>query len=247
LGAKTVGIQGNAEKIFDLSLILGPLSIWSVFLAKKIVLVSLQWIFFLTLILDCQNLDNHEWVILKIHHITFIIHHYLSMTNQGFLSYIRELISKGDLRTALTQLRLLLRNSPNLDDALLQSARFNDLLTSIKLGTIGNDEATVTKTRIIKGILDMLRDIEEREKQPDIHAEIEKALRFTEELSEYNRIKEKIQANRGADTSELLKDKTSNDLDEKTVSRLFQNERALIALTEGGLTADDSIQKWPYL
>ena len=164
------------------------------------------------------------------------------MTNQGFLFYIRELISNGDLRTALTQLRLLLRNSPNLDNV-LQSARFNDLLTSIKLGTIGNEEASVTKVQISKGILEMLRNIEVREKQPDIHADIEKALRFTEELSEYNCIKEKIHTNRGAGTSELLKDKTSNDLDEKTVNRLFQNERALIALTEGGLTPETSIQK----
>ena len=72
---------------------------------------------------------------------------------------------------------------------------------------------------------------------------MENALRFTEELTEYNQIKEKIQLNRGADTSELLKDKTPNDLDEKTSNRLFQNERTLMALTEGDLTLESPIQK----
>ena len=58
------------------------------------------------------------------------------MTTQTFLYNIRELIAKGNLKLALNQLRQLLKNSPKLDDALLQSARFSDLLNGIKLGVL---------------------------------------------------------------------------------------------------------------
>ena len=160
------------------------------------------------------------------------------MTTQSFLFNIRELIGKGNLKSALNQVRQLLKNSPKLDDALLQSARFNNLLNDIKLGVLDYEKANTTKTQINKGLLDILREIEEQEAQPAIHAEIENAIRISEEMSEYGRIKEKIYLNRGAGTSELLKDKRSTDLEEKTLNRLFRTERVVRIFDEQNLIVD---------
>jgi hypothetical protein len=154
------------------------------------------------------------------------------MTTHIFLNHIRELISEGNLKPALVQLRLLLKNSPQLDDALLQSARFNGLVNDIKIGVVSYDTANITKTQISKSVLDLLREIETKETQPAIHAELKQALRFAEFTDEYRLIQEKIRLNRGIGTSELLKDKNTDDIDEIELSRLFQTERVVRAFDE---------------
>ena len=82
------------------------------------------------------------------------------MNNQTFLSSIRDLIARNELAAALTQLRSLLENSPKLDEALLQSARFQDIRKQIRLGMVSHAEANLTQNQIRAGLLDLLQEIE---------------------------------------------------------------------------------------
>lgn len=82
------------------------------------------------------------------------------MNTQSFLANIRDLIARDDLSAALSQLRSLLENSPKLDEALLQSARFQDIQKQIRLGTVSHAEANLTQNQIRDGLLDLLREFE---------------------------------------------------------------------------------------
>ncbi len=105
------------------------------------------------------------------------------MTTTQFLQQIRDLIARNDLADALQQLRLLLDSSPKLDEAILQSARFQDIRKQIRLGTVSNAESNLTQNQIRAGLLDLLRDIEDntaetsaRPDAPALRAEMEHAI-----------------------------------------------------------------------
>ncbi len=107
------------------------------------------------------------------------------MDTKTFLSNIRDLIARDELAAALSQLRSLLDNSPKLDEALVQSARFQDIRKQIRLGTVSHAEANLTQNQIRGGLLDLLREIEdggiqlsESSKLSEnlLHEEIERAI-----------------------------------------------------------------------
>ncbi len=101
----------------------------------------------------------------------------LIMKTPQFIQHIRDLISKGDLPTALLQVRELLENSPKLDEAILQSARLQTIREQIRLGTVNFEEANVTRNQITVGLLDLLREIETVQKTiPYIREEVTKAV-----------------------------------------------------------------------
>ncbi|MEO1627669.1 MAG: hypothetical protein AAFV25_21135 [Bacteroidota bacterium] len=50
-----------------------------------------------------------------------------AMTTKEHCNHIRHLIGRGDLATAIEQLQRLLEGSPQLDEAVLQSARYRDI------------------------------------------------------------------------------------------------------------------------
>ncbi|MCY7328848.1 MAG: hypothetical protein LH618_09885 [Saprospiraceae bacterium] len=83
------------------------------------------------------------------------------MTTEAYLKNIRNLIAQNELDEAIKQLRLLLENSPKLDEIILQSARFHDIRRQIRLGVVSHAEATLTQNQIRAGLLDLLRDIED--------------------------------------------------------------------------------------
>ena len=167
------------------------------------------------------------------------------MTNiQSFLNHIRQLIGDSDLKIALSQLRQFLKDSPKLDDALMQSARFEDVMRHIHAGTIDFEKATTTKNQINKSLLELLREIEEQAQTATMQAEIKKAALMAEESYEYQTIKEKIYLNRGAGTSEFLKDKQADDLEGKELKRLFSKERVVQSFNEESINLEDiSIHK----
>jgi len=105
------------------------------------------------------------------------------MTTKAYIKNIRNLIAKNELDEAIKQLRLLLENSPKLDEAILQSARFHDIRRQISLGLVNHAEATLTQNQIRAGLLDLLRDIEDstaetstRPDAPALRAEMEHAI-----------------------------------------------------------------------
>lgn len=83
------------------------------------------------------------------------------MNAENFLRQIRDLIAADELEAALLQLRGLLEHSPKLDEAILQSGRFQDIRKQIRKGTVSYAEASLTKNQIRAGLLDLLREIKQ--------------------------------------------------------------------------------------
>ena len=93
---------------------------------------------------------------------------------QNFITHIRNLIAKDDFPRAIQELSALLKDSPHLDEAIQQSARYNDIMRQIRLGIVDFQTATITKNQIRMGLLALLSEIEERENEPNIKAEVER-------------------------------------------------------------------------
>ena len=62
---------------------------------------------------------------------------------QRFTGRIRALVAKHDLKEALRQLRLLLENSPALEEGLMQEERFRDIRRQIRLGLVDEEQANL--------------------------------------------------------------------------------------------------------
>ena len=95
-------------------------------------------------------------------------------STQNFIDNIRTLIAKDDFKTAIQQLSDLLKDSPLLDQAVQQSARYNNVMRQIRLGVVDFQSANIAQNQIRLGVLALLREIEEQEQVPDIKAEVEK-------------------------------------------------------------------------
>ena len=94
---------------------------------------------------------------------------------QTFIAHIRDLLAKDDVQTAIQQVSALLKDSPLLDEAVQQSARYNNVMQQIRLGLVDFSSANIAQNQIRHGILELLREIEEQEvKTPDIKAEVER-------------------------------------------------------------------------
>lgn len=98
------------------------------------------------------------------------------MTTTQFIETIREHIGRDELETALGQLQALLKNSPRLDEVILQSARFQDIRKQIRSGTTSNSEANLTQNQIRAGLLDLLREIETQGSIPTLQEELERTI-----------------------------------------------------------------------
>jgi len=98
------------------------------------------------------------------------------MNSQNFPDHIRDLIARNDLPAALQQLRVLLENSPLLDEAILQMARFEDIRKQIRLGMLSDKEANFTKDQIREDLLDLLKVVETEAKKPAVKAEMDAAV-----------------------------------------------------------------------
>jgi predicted HTH transcriptional regulator len=163
---------------------------------------------------------------------------------QSFVNNVRQLIGENDLKTTLNELQRFLKDSPKLDEMLMHSARFQEVLRHIHLGTIDFDKAIITKNQINKGVLELLREIEERGNTTLFPSEIQDTKTIKEETYEYNTIKKKILLNRGAGTSELLKDKSTDDLDEKELNRFYKMPRVIQSFDEEELIMEElTVQK----
>lgn len=96
------------------------------------------------------------------------------MTVKGYCKHIGDLIGKDDLKTAIQELHQMLRKSPQLDEAIIQSARYNDIMKQIRLGKVSFEVANQTKNQIRLGILNLLAEMEEQAGQKEqIRSEIE--------------------------------------------------------------------------
>lgn len=81
-------------------------------------------------------------------------------TPAPFIEEIRILIAEGEIDAALAQLNTHLKNSPELDEVLQQSARLKTIRKEIRLGTVGRDKSEETQNQITNGLLELLREME---------------------------------------------------------------------------------------
>ncbi|MCB9039603.1 MAG: hypothetical protein H6557_23550 [Lewinellaceae bacterium] len=97
-----------------------------------------------------------------------------------FIKYaerIKNLVAGDNLEAAIDLLRGLLKDSPILNEAIVQSARLTEVEQMIRLGTVSFEQATITKNQIRMGILSLLCKIEEKaETYPGALEEVEKAV-----------------------------------------------------------------------
>ena len=94
---------------------------------------------------------------------------------QTFIAHIRNLIGKDQFSEAIQQLSALLKDSPLLDQAVQQSARYNNVMKQIRLGLVDFESANIAQNQIRYGVLELLSEIEEQEQQaPAIKAEVER-------------------------------------------------------------------------
>jgi len=86
--------------------------------------------------------------------------------HETFMKNIRDLIARNELTQALQQLRTILDNSPLMDEAVLQAARFADIRKQIRQGLVGHEEANLTQNKIRAGLLELLGEMEAQLEPP---------------------------------------------------------------------------------
>ncbi|NUQ22472.1 MAG: hypothetical protein HUU34_00850 [Saprospiraceae bacterium] len=96
------------------------------------------------------------------------------MNINNFSEQIGDLIGKDDLQGAISLLSNLLKNSPKLDQVILQSARFNDIMSQIRMGIVNFEEADLTKNKIRFALLSLVGEIEEASRtSADVKGELD--------------------------------------------------------------------------
>lgn len=81
------------------------------------------------------------------------------------ISAIRKLIRNDELPQAIVALNSFLDNSPQMNEVILHSAKYNDLAKQIRLGVIDSHSASIYKNQIRISILELLSEIETYENE----------------------------------------------------------------------------------
>lgn len=95
------------------------------------------------------------------------------MAIQTFSKQIMQLIADGKLSEAVKYMQDLLQHSALFSEMIVQSARYNEVIKSIRMGTLTEEQANAEKNKIRYALLDMLRELEEgSETIPSLNTEI---------------------------------------------------------------------------
>jgi len=109
------------------------------------------------------------------------------MNTEEFINGIRKCIENNDIEGAISVLRDLLQKSKQLDNIILQSARYNDLKQKIRSGTINTEDAEVAQSKIAEALLDMIHDIAKNvESEPKLKKAVDKTLKKSEKQATQN-------------------------------------------------------------
>ena len=98
-------------------------------------------------------------------------------TKRSYIEQVRQLLLQDELEKAIRSLFRLLKGSPKLDEALLQSARLQDLKKMIRTGQVDFRDANLTKNQIRAGLLELLTEMESQIEVPEISGEVERFAR----------------------------------------------------------------------
>ena len=94
------------------------------------------------------------------------------MASNNYSQHLRQLVQKDNIEKVIQELSELLQNSPHLDEALLHSARWDDLKKQIRLGQLSYEESNVSKNQIRLAVLELINEIEEQTEDPIIEKEV---------------------------------------------------------------------------
>jgi len=78
-----------------------------------------------------------------------------------YIDQIRDLISKNNIKEAITEMQQLLKGSPAFDEIILQSSRYNEVMKSIRMGKVSHEVSSVELRKIDYALIDMLRELED--------------------------------------------------------------------------------------
>ena len=117
----------------------------------------------------------------------------MKATLQTLFAQIRAQIARDELPAALSSLRGLLENTPQLKEVLQQSGRLQNIRRQMRTGTISQEDANLEQNRIRYGVLELLTELEQdslpaaalgdllaaleqESTQPELREEVEKAV-----------------------------------------------------------------------
>ena len=90
----------------------------------------------------------------------------MKATLQTLFAQIRAQIARDDMPAALSSLRGLLENTPQLNEILQQSGRLQNIRQQLRTGTISQEDATLEQNRIRFGVLELLTELEQDSLSP---------------------------------------------------------------------------------
>lgn len=85
---------------------------------------------------------------------------------------LRQLIGENELESVFQELTRLLQNSPRLDEAIMQSARWSDLQKQVSLGLLSYEQSEIGKNKIRTGLLALVKEVEKKMTDPAIDEEM---------------------------------------------------------------------------
>ena len=91
------------------------------------------------------------------------------MKMQSIYTQIRSNIGQDNIEKALQLLQQLLAASPQLDEVILQSARFKAVRKHIRSGSLSHDDTALTLNQIRMGLLELVREMETQGEEPAIY------------------------------------------------------------------------------
>jgi hypothetical protein len=114
------------------------------------------------------SVDNVSLIFIAI----FLFQQHQVCLQNNICDRLRQLIRENELEKVIQELSKLLKNSPKLDEAILQSSRWNDLKKQIRLGQIPYEQSDVSKNQIRAGLLELINSVEEKVAEPEIEEEV---------------------------------------------------------------------------
>lgn len=95
------------------------------------------------------------------------------MEINNYLEQVGALVGQDKLPEAINLLHKLLKNTPKLDEVIIQSSRYNDISKQIRMGTVDFSQANLTKNQIRFAILELSTEIEDAvSTNPQIKGEV---------------------------------------------------------------------------
>ena len=79
----------------------------------------------------------------------------------SYTDQIMKMIAENRIKDAIQEAQNLLKGSPEFYEITLQSARYSDVMQSIRKGTINFNDASVEKNKIRLALINMIQDLEE--------------------------------------------------------------------------------------